>query len=149
MAQARVCFEFNGHLFLIGCTRVGVAMRSLNSREVSLLQPFTSIEMARQMCKALSRAQVIAFVDDGAAQVNGLRTRKRHAGRRRRKPRRPATLASMPVRRPSAPLRVSVAATPTVSSRPMPRRAFVENRRPDPATVAELETVINRLETGT
>jgi hypothetical protein len=31
----------------------------------------------------------------------------------------------------------------------MPRRAFIEDRRPDPATAAELETVIDRLETGT
>jgi hypothetical protein len=31
----------------------------------------------------------------------------------------------------------------------MPRQAFIEDRRPDPATAAELETAIDQLESGT
>src|SRR5215831_9105961 len=105
MARARVCFEFAGHLFLIGRTRVGMAMRSLNSREVSLLQPFESITAARQMCNALAHAQVIAFSDHDATHVDGIGRRKRRSVRRRRVLRAPVELALDPASRPSAPRR--------------------------------------------
>jgi hypothetical protein len=147
-ARARVVFEFDQHLFLVGCTRIGLAMRSLNSREVSLLQPFRSVAAAERMCRALARAQIVAFADEEAARVNGPGKRRRRASRRRRRvPRMPVELASMSAARPPASLRPSVEVAPSAPSRPMSRRASLADRRPDPATVAELDTVIDRLET--
>jgi hypothetical protein len=148
MGRARVCFEFGEHLFLIGRTRVGWAMRSLNSREVSLLQPFPSITAAQQMCKALARAQVIAFSDDEVAKVNGLhkRPRKRRAGRRRREPRTLVEPMSMPAARPSAPARPSMKSVPNPPARGIPRRASLEDRRPAPDVTAALDAAITRFE---
>ena len=155
MARARVVFEFGEHLYLVGPTRVGMAMRALNSREVSLLRPFPSIEAARQMCQALTRAQIIAFADDETARGHGPEKRgRRTSGRRRRVPRMPVELASMSAARPPASIRPSIVppagqveVAPSAPSRPMSRRASLADRRPDPATVAELDTVIDRLET--
>ena len=61
-ARARVVFEFGEHLFLIGRTRIGLAMRALNSREVSLLQPFPSIVAAQQMCNALAHGAIERYL---------------------------------------------------------------------------------------
>jgi hypothetical protein len=146
-ARARVCFEFGGHLFLIGRTRVGWAMRSLNSREVSLLQPFPSIAAAQQMCQSLARAQIIAFADNEIKQANGRQKRKRHAGRRRREPRIVVEPLSTPAARPSAPRRSSEASPSSLKSRPMFHRSSRMDRRPSPEVVAELSTTLDQLET--
>jgi hypothetical protein len=152
MPHARIFFEYQGFVYALGVVRnqergrARVALRALNSREVSLLQPFPSIAAAQQMCHALAHAQVLAFSDHEGSQVDGLGRRKRRSMRRRRRPRILVEPVSMPVARPSAPARVAVAAAPNVPSRPMSRRTFVENRRPDPATAAELETAIDQLE---
>jgi hypothetical protein len=158
MTQARVCFEFNGRLFLIGCTRAGWAMRSLNSREVSLLQPFQSIAAAQQMCKALAQAQVLAFFDHEGSQVDGLGRRKWRSGRPRRRLRRPATLASMTVRRPPVPLDLDGASHPSArassgtsphegsSHRAIPRRSRARHTPPAPETIAQLDEALHHVE---
>jgi hypothetical protein len=155
MPHARIFFEHQGFVYALEVVRnhergrARVALRAASSREFSLLRPFASVREAEQLREAMAHAQILTFDGRDVADVDGLGKRKQRRMRRRRRPRRPARLASMTVRRPSAPARVAVEAVPNVPSRPMPRRTFVENRRPDPATAAELETAIDQLEIGT
>ena len=113
MAHARVVFEFGGLMYGVGPVRIGLAMRAATSREFSLLRPFSTVAAAERMCRALSRAQVVAFADDEAAQVNGLRSRKRRVGRRGRVLRAPVELLPHPASRPSAPPRLLTGSSPT------------------------------------
>jgi hypothetical protein len=148
-ARARVCFEFAGRLFLIGRTRIGYAMRALTSREVSLLEPFPSLAAAQQMCRAVGRAQVLAFADEERPQADARQPRTRHAERSRREMWEPASLVPTSARSPAPPPRRSVEEAPRASAHPMSRRASAADHRPDPATAAELATVIHQLEAGT
>jgi hypothetical protein len=154
MPHARIFFEHQGFVYALGVVRnhergrARVALRAASSREFSLLRPFASVREAEQLREAMAHAQVMTFADDGVVEVSG-RHKRKHPGGRRRRPRIVVDPVSKPVARPSAPVRPQVAAPSSLSSGPMPRRAFIENRRPNPATAAELETVIDRLETGT
>jgi len=157
-ARARVVFEFGEHLFLIGRTRIGLAMRALNSREVSLLQPFPSIVAAQQMCNALAHAQVIAFSDHEGSQRDGLGRRKRRSGRRRRRLRTLVEPMSTSARRPSVPQSLDGASHPSVraSSGPSPhersshrvirQRPCVQHKPPAPETIAQLDEALHHVE---
>jgi hypothetical protein len=146
MAHARVVFELDGLMYSVGPVRFGLAMRAATSREFSLLRPFPTVAGAERMCRALSRAQVIRFADEETAQVDGQRTRKRRAGRRRRELRMPVQPASMPAVRPSAPPRPSVEASPSRPSRPILRGPSLQHR-PTPEVVAAVDNALDRLET--
>jgi hypothetical protein len=147
MARARVVFELDGLMYGVGPVRIGLAMRAATSREFSLLRPFPTVAAAERMCRALARAQVIAFADDqipsGRNQIDGLdkRKRRRRTNRRRRVPRTLVEPMSTPAARPSAPPRPSAGPAPG----PSLRRSSLD-RRPSPEVVAALDQALDRVE---
>jgi hypothetical protein len=146
--RVRVLVELGNVMYLVGTIKPAgrtLALRRLGDRHADELGAFSSVRAARQACLELSQAKVVRFA--GADGVASHSVRVRRTRRRRRMPRMPVELASMSAARPPASLRPSVEVVPAAPSRPMSRRASLADRRPDPATVAELDTVIDRLET--
>jgi hypothetical protein len=157
MPPARIFFEHQGLIYGVGRVRLGVALRATSSREFCLLQPFSTVQAAEQLCAAMARAQIMVLAPDEPAQVDGPRTRKRRGGRRRRPRVAPAAPPMSARRPPVSPLpgavsqpsqRVSASSSPHEGSPSdaLPRRPSSAHTSPSPETLAQLDAALHRIE---